>query len=55
MPVNVIVDDGTQQERIYVLDPGNSRIKSLTLDGKFVDHLGEKASSKALQLRRFVL
>lgn len=41
MPVNVVVDDGRQQERIYVLDPGNSRIKCLTLDGKFLGHLGK--------------
>ncbi len=39
MPVNVIVDDCT--ERVYVLDPGNSRIKCLTLDGKFIGHLGK--------------
>ena len=45
MPVNVVVDDGRQQERIYVLDPGNSRIKCLTLDGKFLGHLGKNDPS----------
>ena len=42
MPVNVIVEDTLGKERIYILDPGNSRIKCLTLDGKFVEHLGKK-------------
>ena len=42
MPVNVIVDDCSEQERVFVLDPGNSRIKCLTLDGKFLEHLGKR-------------
>ncbi len=42
MPVNVIVDDCIEHERIYILDPGNSRIKCLTFDGKFIEHLGKK-------------
>jgi hypothetical protein len=41
MPVNVIVDDCAERERVYALDPGNSRIKCLTLDGKFIGHLGK--------------
>ena len=40
MPVSVFVDDCQENERIYVLDPGNSRIKCLTYDGKFLGHLG---------------
>jgi hypothetical protein len=44
MPVSVIVNDGTQCEQVYILDPGNSRIKCLTLDGKFIGHLGKKNS-----------
>lgn len=47
MPVNVVVDDGGQQERIYVLDPGNSRIKCLTLDGKYLEHLGKNHLSNS--------
>ena len=39
MPVNVIVDDSLGKERVYILDPGNSRIQCLTLDGKFIEHL----------------
>ncbi|CAF0763110.1 unnamed protein product [Rotaria sordida] len=39
MPVSVIVNDSTEREQIYVLDPGNSRIKCLTQDGKFIGHL----------------
>ncbi|CAF2500017.1 unnamed protein product [Rotaria sp. Silwood2] len=39
MPVSVVVNDCTEQEQIYVLDPGNSRIKCLTHDGKFIGHL----------------
>ncbi len=45
MPVNVIVDDCKEQERVYILDPGNSRIKCLTLDGKFIQHLGIRINS----------
>lgn len=41
MPVKVIVDDSTEQEQVYVLDPGNSRIKCLSLEGKFINHLGK--------------
>ena len=41
MPVSVIVDDGANEDRVYVLDPGNSRIKCLAADGKFLAHLGE--------------
>ena len=41
MPVNVIVDDCKEQGRVYILDPGNSRIKCLTMDGKFIEHLGK--------------
>ncbi|CAF0747694.1 unnamed protein product [Didymodactylos carnosus] len=37
MPVGVIVDSS---DFVYVLDPGNSRIKKLTSDGQFVTHLG---------------
>ena len=39
MPVSVIVDDCNEREQVYILDPGNSRIKCLTIDGKFVEHL----------------
>ena len=39
MPVSVIIDDRNEQEFIYILDPGNSRIKCLTTDGKFIEHL----------------
>ena len=45
MPVNVIVDDCPERERVYVLDPGNSRIKCLTLGGKFLQHLSKESSS----------
>jgi len=41
MPVSAIVDDCIEREQVYVLDPGNSRIKCLTLDGKFIGHLGK--------------
>lgn len=41
MPVNVIIDDCIEREQIYILDPGNSRIKCLTLDGKFIKHLSK--------------
>ena len=41
MPVSVIVDDCNKREQVYILDPGNSRIKCLTTDGKFVEHLGK--------------
>ena len=44
MPVNVIVDDCKEQEHVYILDPGNSRIKCLTLDGKFIRHLGRQSN-----------
>ena len=40
MPVSVIVDDGHQREQVFILDPGNSRIKCLSIDGKFLEHLG---------------
>lgn len=40
MPVSVVVNDSTEGERVFVLDPGNSRIKCLTYDGKFMGHLG---------------
>ncbi|CAF0889158.1 unnamed protein product [Rotaria sp. Silwood1] len=39
MPVSVIVDDRNEREHVYILDPGNSRIKCLTIDGKFIEHL----------------
>ncbi|CAF0745493.1 unnamed protein product [Adineta steineri] len=39
MPVSVIADDSAEREQVYVLDPGNSRIKCLTLNGKFIGHL----------------
>ncbi|CAF1235768.1 unnamed protein product [Adineta steineri] len=39
MPVSVIVDDCNEREQVYILDPGNSRIKCLTVDGKFIEHL----------------
>ncbi|CAF1926760.1 unnamed protein product [Rotaria magnacalcarata] len=39
MPVSVIVNDRTEREQVYVLDPGNSRIKCLTHDGKLMGHL----------------
>jgi hypothetical protein len=39
--VSVVVDDSTEREQVYVLDPGNSRIKCLTLNGKFIKHLGK--------------
>lgn len=42
MPVSVIVDDRNEREQVYILDPGNSRIKCLTLDGKFIEHLGKQ-------------
>ena len=42
MPVSVIVDDGADEDRVYVLDPGNSRIKCLAPDGKFLAHLGKR-------------
>ena len=42
MPVSVVVDDSNEREHIYILDPGNSRIKCLTTDGKFIEHLGKK-------------
>ena len=41
MPVKVIVDDSTEREQVYVLDPGNSRIKCLSSEGKFINHLGK--------------
>lgn len=41
MPVSAIVNDCTEKELVYVLDPGNSRIKCLSQDGKFVEHLGK--------------
>ncbi len=42
MPVSVIVDNYNEREQVYILDPGNSRIKCLTIDGKFIEHLGKK-------------
>jgi hypothetical protein len=42
MPVSVIVDDCNERDQVYILDPGNSRIKCLTIDGKFIEHLGKK-------------
>jgi hypothetical protein len=42
MPVSVVVDDCIEREQVYILDPGNSRIKCLTLDGKLIGHLGKK-------------
>ena len=42
MPVSVIVDDCNEREQVYILDPGNSRIKCLTMDGKFIENLGKK-------------
>ncbi|CAF3398966.1 unnamed protein product [Rotaria sp. Silwood1] len=39
MPVSVVVNDCIEREQVYVLDPGNSRIKCLTYDGKFIGHL----------------
>ncbi|CAF1086530.1 unnamed protein product [Rotaria magnacalcarata] len=39
MPVSVIVDNRNEREQVYILDPGNSRIKCLTVDGKFIEHL----------------
>ncbi|CAF0963631.1 unnamed protein product [Adineta ricciae] len=39
MPVKVIVDDSTEREQVYVLDPGNSRVKCLSTEGKFINHL----------------
>lgn len=47
MPVNVIVDDCTEREQVYILDPGNSRIKCLTPGGKFLQHLGKRSSSSS--------
>jgi hypothetical protein len=44
MPVSVIVDNCNEREQVYILDPGNSRIKCLTVDGKFIEHLGKKIS-----------
>ena len=41
MPVSVIVDDCHGQEQVFVLDPGNSRIKCLSMGGKFLEHLGK--------------
>jgi hypothetical protein len=41
MPVSVIVDDCNEREQVYILDPGNSRIKCLNIDGKFLEHLGK--------------
>lgn len=40
MPVSVIVDDSHAREQVFILDPGNSRIKCLSIDGKFLEHLG---------------
>jgi hypothetical protein len=40
--VSVIVDDCNEREQVYILDPGNSRIKCLTIDGKFIENLGKK-------------
>jgi len=37
MPVNAIVDNINEQ--IFILDPGNSRIKCLSFDGKFLGHI----------------
>jgi hypothetical protein len=42
MPVSVIVDDCNEREQVYILDPGNSRIKCLNIDGKFIENLGKK-------------
>ncbi|CAF5132562.1 unnamed protein product, partial [Rotaria sp. Silwood1] len=42
MPVSIIVDDCNGQEQVYILDPGNSRIKCLNIDGKFIEHLAKK-------------
>ncbi|CAF3970858.1 unnamed protein product, partial [Rotaria sp. Silwood1] len=36
------VDDCNGQEQVYILDPGNSRIKCLNIDGKFIEHLAKK-------------
>ncbi|CAF1053706.1 unnamed protein product [Adineta ricciae] len=47
MPVSVIVDDCNEREQVYVLDPGNSRIKCLTIDGKFVEHLATNSLVEA--------
>jgi len=41
MPVSVIVDDYNEREQVFILDPGNSRIKCLNIDGKFIEHLGK--------------
>ncbi|CAF0874309.1 unnamed protein product [Adineta ricciae] len=47
MPVSVIVDDCNEREQVYILDPGNSRIKCLTIDGKFVEHLATNSLVEA--------
>jgi len=54
MPVNVIIDNCIEKEQIYVLDPGNSRIKCLTIDGKFIGHLGKNKSKEIRRLFVFL-
>jgi hypothetical protein len=54
MPVSVIVDDCNEREQVYILDPGNSRIKCLTTDGKFVEHLGKMIIIERILEKRFM-
>lgn len=48
MPVSVVVDDCHDQEQVYVLDPGNCRIKCLSIDGKFLEHLCKNEENRRI-------